>query len=218
MNARIRGTMALALVWGLAGCEDSALEPAPGGLSQAEAEALGVLFAELADQGTEGAASEASENQQFNASLAPGSVNADLVFEGSYTRTRDCPLGGQVIVDGEVSGQRDSDTGTMTATISAVKTPVGCTFAAQGTEVTVGGDPNLQIDANVRRVDGRRSGTQTLTQVGAVAWSTADGRDGSCEIDVTRTIEPEDGTRVVEGTVCGREFSRSFSWEPGGND
>lgn len=126
----------------------------------------------------------------------------------TWTQTRTCPAGGDVMVDGTIVRTRNRETRTGTIDIQATTTHRACAFTrGNGVTVTLDGDPGITMEATHRFVDGAPSGLQTLTQKGGFTFATSDGRSGSCAIDLVSTFDPATGTTTISGTSCDRTVS-----------
>ena len=219
----------------LAACSDDGdpLAPSANGITQIEAQAialeLDVSSADAVD-GTiqEGESGILGQSVGFLASVPPmfGSGTDEVTF----TRTRSCALGGEVIVEGTLAREWVAETRHVTVDVAATKTHVDCTFpvrsgaeteSGEAITITLNGNPNVAIAAHREREQGYFVGLQTMSHVGSVEWEKSDGTTGTCEIDIQAVIDPDAQTRTVTGTVCDRSFERTWSWDrmhhgPGG--
>lgn len=136
-----------------------------------------------------------------------------------FTITRSCLLGGQVVLDGTRDREWDRATHSGSSDLSLTKTHQDCTHPLRGTDLTVtlNGADHVAVEAHHEWADGRRSGLQTLSMEGAVAWETSDDRSGTCEIALDVTFDPATHTRAVEGQVCNRTFDVTTTWTHSAN-
>jgi hypothetical protein len=140
--------------------------------------------------------------------------NVPITSTIEFTLTRTCELGGQVVIEGARIRQWDRETWTGSSDLSVTKTHEGCARPLRNSDVviTLDGAPDIAVEAHHEWTAGHRHGLQTLTMLGAVDWSTGDGRSGTCEIDVEASFDPETHTRTVAGTFCNRTFERTTTW------
>lgn len=198
-RVHIRG-VTLAMLVAVAACGDSATEVV-GDLSQAEAEALAEVV---------GATVFASTSEVPWAQGAP----ARTPVSGSETvsATVPCELGGTVDVHGSLEYSGDTET-VIDATFGLTQVHDGCVAESQdGIRFTLDGAPNVSADMSlsVSQNDVSLEGMYG----GAVDWST-DGRDGTCSLDVTLSVDmsntSESGSASMAGTVCGVSFQRAVT-------
>lgn len=138
------------------------------------------------------------------------SVNAGDVR--SFSRSRDCPGGGTVEVNGSVERTRVGDNA-----VEFVFTSNGvqkeCVHLRGDRSVTING--HFTMTASWRREAGQPAGPQTIHRTGSFTWTRGNGATGTCEFDVTSIRDPRAHTRTVTGTMCGREINRSATWSTG---
>ncbi len=129
-----------------------------------------------------------------------------------FTATWTCPLGGQISVAGTRTREWDFEAGTGSMDLSVTKTHLDCARQLPATTITLNGDVALLAHHEWERH--ARRGAQTMSLDGELGWVTADGREGTCTIDVDAVYDPATATRTVSGTFCDREISitRSWSW------
>jgi hypothetical protein len=196
-------------------CSDDSTGPAAEQLSLAEASLLafqvdgmsaGVVYDEV------NASEASSQVSGFSASFPPGS--GDGTTELEFTRTRECPLGGEVVIEGSLLRTRDAETGHLTVDVSATRTATDCTYGVDGHSITVNG--SMSITAHREREMGMPVGLQTMSHVGSFTWERSGGETGSCSVDFTATLDPEAGTRTIQGTFCNRTIDKTWEWDPAG--
>jgi len=127
-----------------------------------------------------------------------------------FTRTRECPLGGEITIDGRL-------TRTVNGNVTEVegrglRTETNCVMERAGETLTVNG--RARWDSFHRTVDGKPQGNQTTHWAGQSTFSRADGTERTCRVEITITRNPSSGRRSLEGTICGRQVSRNGTWEP----
>ncbi len=172
----------------VAGCDDSsAPELDPGTFSTSDAEAI----ADLAAATVIGAMESG-----FTADIGL-SASAAVPVDFSRTNTHDCPVAGTITSTVEVSG--DMTQGPSDLAITGSTTFTDCTRGGQERTVTMNGE--LVHSGTVTVTETGREANFSMT--GELSWSIEPGEDGSCTVDLTVTFA--DGSRGVEGTVCGRE-------------
>ena len=200
--------IAILAVGGLTACQDAA--GTGGGLTADEVQAL-------ADGMIAGS---------FDATAQVSDADASTTAEGlalyvdpttshtEFTITRGCLLGGQVVLEGIRDREWDRATHSGSSDLSLTKTHQDCARPLRNTDVTVtlNGADHVMVEAHHQWADGRRSGLQTLSMDGAVAWETSDDRSGTCEIDLDVTFDPETHTRTVLGQVCHRTLDITTTW------
>ena len=135
-----------------------------------------------------------------------GTVTQDITF----SRSRSCPLGGDVSVQGTIHRTWNEETRVMEAEASGSRTRNECTFARDELTITVNGSASW--DASRRRVDGVPDGLQTTHYYGSWHAARSDGEERSCDFEITIVRDPSTQTRTVDGTICGTEVHRSVTW------
>jgi hypothetical protein len=83
-------------------------------------------------------------------------------------------------------------------------------------EITRTIDGQFEFESHRKRQNGEPVGLQTSHKSGSFTWTRSDGKSGSCEFDITSTRNPDEGTRTVTGTICGREIDRTVEWRKRG--
>jgi len=188
-----------------------------GGLTGAEiGELSDAIVSSTFDVTTEVATSETSLAAADGPTLL-GIMDGSASTE--FTRTRSCPLGGQVVITGTREREWDREAGTGSMTMELTRSHEDCARPFDSTEdgatvITLNGA--VAATATHEWQMGERHGLQTMTMAGELAWETDDGRSGTCVIDVTASFDPETHTRTVTGTFCDREIDRSSAWQHGG--
>lgn len=200
--------IAMLAIGGLTACQDVA--GTAGGLTADEvselAEGMIATSYDATGQVAEADASIAAEGLAL--SVDP------ITSHTEFTITRSCLLGGQVVLEGTRDREWDRAIHSGSSDLSLTKTHQDCTRPLRGADVTVtlNGADHVAVEAHHEWADGRRSGLQTLSMEGAVAWETSDDRSGTCEIDLDVTFDPETHTRTVVGQVCNRTFDVTTTW------
>lgn len=145
-------------------------------------------------------------------SLGDGLALDVVTSTTEFTRTGDCPSGGQVTMTGTRERTRDTETRTGTMDISATRTFTDCARPLADSAVTVTLNGSLTLTAHREWQAREWSGIQSIALVGRIDWATDDDRSGTCEIDVEASLDPSTRSRTVTGTVCGREASNLRGW------
>lgn len=162
----------------------------------------------------------------FDASSQVAEADASVAEEGlalyqdpitshtEFTVTRSCVLGGQVVLEGTRDREWDRATHTGFSDLSMTKTHQDCARPFRRTDavVTLNGAPNIAVEAHHEWAGGHRYGLQTLSLDGAIDWATADGREGTCVVDLDVTFDPDTHTRTVVGQVCNRTIDATTTW------
>lgn len=218
---------AVLAVAALAACSDDGdpLSPRTDGITQLEAQAIALELDVSSADAVDGAIAEGESgllglSVGFLASIPP--MFASGTDEVTFTRTRTCALGGEVVVEGTLTREWVAETRHVTVDVAATKTHADCTFPVRSDAdtdtgdpitITLNGNPDIAITAHREREMGYFVGLQTMSHVGSIAWEKSDGTSGTCDIDIQAVIDPDAQTRTVTGSVCGRTFSRSWSWD-----
>lgn len=129
-----------------------------------------------------------------------------------FTRTRACPLGGEVVLEGVRERTRDTATRTGTLDVTATRTFLDCARPLADSAVTITLNGEVTLTAHREWQAGSWNGPQDVAIVGTVDWATDDDRSGTCEIDVQATYDVATGTRTVSGTVCGEDAGELDGW------
>lgn len=208
-------TTAATLALLLAACGDDGTTAPPDVLGGDEAADLAVF---LSGQGYEGTSAEmASRLSSGTGEGVVATTSEPVPFEKDFRRAARCPLGGGVVVRGTLSGERDPDTRSGTLDVRAAKRHDACAFAVREGEVriTLDGAPRLLLRAHLARENGEPVGVQRMALGGGLAWSTDDGREGVCEVDLAASFDPDSGEQRVTGDFCGRRISVRRAWAIG---
>jgi hypothetical protein len=146
------------------------------------------------------------------AASGEGTIQIDVTFN----RTRSCPIGGELNVAGEMHASIDFGTRTREMSFDATKTMTDCAFEQDGQTVTV--NANAALDAFRRSVDGLPDGLQTTNYGGSITAMRDDGEPLSCDFSVSAELDPDNRTYTVEVSICGDEFTKTVTWDPGDDD
>ncbi len=206
----LRSTRPLAVAFALvaAACSDDPAAPS-NELTAVEAAELAAILGDLAiEQGF----SASSSGTAAAPAAVPSAV--PVTFSTSVAFLADCPLGGAVDVDADLSGTLDVETGAVSTTMTVVQTHAACVAEGgeTGTLFTLDGAPSvivaMVLDSNAQTGDFAVGATFD----GAVAWA-AEGRSGTCsmdlDIDTSGNSISGTGTGTVTGSICGIAVSQS---------
>jgi hypothetical protein len=198
----IRKTSALcgaALLLAIAACDNTT---APSNvLSQADASQLASDMDAVATLG----AADFGMGPSFSLRADAGSaaISATPVpINNQFTVTKQCPLGGQVVIDGTTTGTADALTHSLSLELVATRTDTNCAFHTKNGTLTLNGNPNIAYDAKLNIVNATLSGLQTQTHKGSFAWA-RNGGSGTCDVDITSSFDPATHTVTITGTFCG---------------
>ena len=187
------------LVLAIAACDQST--GLSGGLSQADANQLAADMDAVSTLGT----SDFGLGPSFSVSVGSGSAtaavaSAPITINNHFTVTKQCPKGGNVVIDGTVVGTGDRTTHDLTLQTNATRADTNCAFDTRDGVLTLSG--NIAYTGNLNIVNGLLSGVQTQTHKGSFTWARIGG-SGSCDVDLTSSFDPATHTATVTGTFCG---------------
>lgn len=206
------GTSLAALFILFTACSDDALGPGASSdaLQAAEASEVALTQADLLD-GMLDVEMDANPSilpaTASESGLALSSVPETRSFE--FTRTRDCPEGGQIVATGQVTHTADRETHTVTLELEGEKDIQDCAFVHGDIVITIDGGGTFE--GFRKKVNGQFSGPQTNAQSGRFDWVTSDGREGNCTYSLTVTWNPDTHTKSIVGHVCDREIDRTVT-------
>jgi hypothetical protein len=206
---RVPTLMAAALV--LAACGESATGPAADArLSADEAQALAAGFG-AQDASVLGGFGTPS----FSLSADDAGVSMAVTANEQFTRTRTCPAGGSVTVQGTRTHTYDRDTRSATHQFTATRTENACAWTGRGgATITVTGNPSTQLTASHAVANGV-PGVGTATKKGSFTWTRSTGQSGTCAVDLTQTWDPATRTYTLKGTFCNQTVDITRTWTEG---
>ena len=195
----------LAAVLALAACDKGVTD---AGTSSLTADDVQALASATGDQ--DGAFLDGFAGPSFN-KVAAGPQFATTVTT-TFTRTRTCPAGGDVKLEGTVTHTADPATQSGSTAFNATRTENACVLAGpNGGTITITGNPNTKLTATQSVTNGVR-GVRTATKVGSFNWSRGNGKSGTCNVNVTATWDPATHTLHVAGTFCNRTVDVTRTW------
>ena len=124
-------------------------------------------------------------------------------INNSFTVTKQCPKGGQVVIAGTITGTGDPVTRSLSLNASATRTDTNCAFDTDDGVLTLNGNPNIVYAGKLNIVNGALSGPQTQTHKGSFKWARTGG-SGTCDVDLSSSYDPATHTATVTGTFCGK--------------
>lgn len=132
-----------------------------------------------------------------------GAAAAPVPFDVQVSVTAPCPLGGEVAFQGAVEGELDLEAESISVSFTASQIHASCAVDVEGVTVTVSGNPGLNLSSQLNVAGNPPQGTHSATLTGGFTWSAADGREGTCDIDVSTTMDVGTETGSASGTICG---------------
>lgn len=186
------------LILAFAACSDST---GPNGISREDANQLAADIDAITPLGTSDLGLGASFSIGVDGS-GSAAASAPVPINNSFTFTRQCPQGGQVVLDGHTTGTGDRTTHSLTLETVATRTDTNCAFETRHGVLTLNGNPNIAFDGKLNIVNGVLSGPQTATHKGSFTWARTGG-SGTCDVDITSSYDPSTHTATVTGTFCG---------------
>ena len=137
-------------------------------------------------------------------------TSAASVIERSFSRTRSCPVSGEMSVMGSFTRTADHETGVVELLASGGRTASDCAFPHEENIVTVNG--SSEWDLFRRRVNGQPDGLQTSNYAGMWTASSSTGAERNCSFAFSAVRDPAANTITVEGTFCGNRIRRVLGW------
>jgi len=199
-----------AMLLALAAC-DKGITTSGGTQDQLSQSDVQVLAGESGDQ--DGAILDGFGGPSF--SMAPdGPAMASSTVTTTFTRTRTCPQGGDVKLEGTVVRTWDRSTSSGSISFDATRTEEACAFNRNGVTITVTGNPNTKLTANQSVTNGT-PGIRTATKKGSFTWTKSNGASGSCTVDVTHTWDPATKTLHITGKLCNQTVDITRTWTQG---
>jgi hypothetical protein len=122
-----------------------------------------------------------------------------------------CEGGGTVSLEGSVDGDVDDESGAGELHLDVTQTVDGCDVVGELHTYTVTTEPNLHLTGDFES-DGGDTFSASMNLVGGFAFIVDDGREGTCGVDVTVTVEVEgqNFSASAQGTICGISVNDSI--------
>jgi hypothetical protein len=171
-------------------------------LTQADANQLAADMDAVATLGESDFALGPSFSVSVDGSGSSASVSVPITISNSFTVTKQCPQGGQVVIAGTTVGTGDRATHSLTLETNATRTDANCAFQTRNGVLTLNGNPNIAYKGNLNIVNAALVGLQTQTHKGSFTWARTGG-SGTCEVDLTSSFDPATHTVTVTGHFCG---------------
>jgi len=144
-----------------------------------------------------------------------GPARTTVSVSESFDVSAPCGEAGSIDTSGSVNGTFDDETFAFDMDYQLRMTPMGCVVSTEEGTVTLDGAPYIQLN-----MDFLLSETQlsiTGSETGGIAFTSSDGRSGSCAFDVTFSVtadlEGSGGSSSASGTVCGVSASNLAVFE-----
>lgn len=137
---------------------------------------------------------------------ATAAATAAVAINNTFSVTKQCPQGGNVVIAGTIVGTGDQTTRSLTVDANATRTDAGCAFQTDDGVLTLNGSPNLVYKGHLNIVNGLLSGLQTQSHKGSFTWSRPGG-SGTCDVDVSSSYDPATRIATVTGTFCGKTIN-----------
>ena len=190
-----------ALLVAAAACSDSTgVKP---GISQADANQLAADMDAVSTLGATDFGPAASFSLGIDGVGSAAAVaTVPFPINTTFTVTKQCPRGGQVVIAGSVVGTGDRSTHSLTVDANATRTDTNCAFDTRDGVLTINGNPNLTFTGHLNIVNGALSGLQTQTHKGSFTWARTGG-SGTCDVDITSSYDPATHTLTITGSFCG---------------
>ncbi len=186
-----------------AGCESTDDPLGPGQqLTASEAAAVNQQIVQLAFDGWDFGQAAASRAPRAEEGVSMSVAGAPITIDWSLGVSTACELGGTFDVNGEITGSIDDQTFAGDFQLDVMTSMTDCAFMADEQVFTFNTNPDLQLSGSTSWDANGLVGTSIYTYVGGLDWAAADGRSGSCAVDVVASLAP-DGTESATGTICG---------------
>ena len=205
MHRKLLLPSALAAMLALAACDQGITGSGSTDLSADDVQELAAL---TGDQ--DGAFLDGFGGPSFNKTAAAGPQFATTVTT-TFSRTRTCPKGGSVKLEGTHTVTADPATHTGSSAFIATRTENACAFGRGENTLTITGNPNTVLTASQSWANGV-PGVRTATKKGSFNWTHSNGHSGTCTVDVTATWTPATKTLHVAGTFCNKTIDVTRTW------
>lgn len=149
----------------------------------------------------------------LSVSATGGPANATATTE--FTRTRQCPVSGTATLQGTRVVQHDPATNAGSMQLTATRTDAACTVNARrgGGTLSITTTPTVAVTAS-QTWSGGQMGTRTTTHKGSFSWQRSTGQSGTCNVDLTATLNPATRTYTLNGTFCNHTVSVTRTHTP----
>lgn len=147
--------------------------------------------------------------------VLPGGEPSNATVSTEFTRSRECPAGGNATLTGTHVLQHDPATNSGSVQLTATRTDAACTVNARrgGGTISITTTPSVQVTSSQTWSNGQR-GVRTTTHQGSFSWQRSTGASGTCAVDLTATFTPSTRTYTLNGTFCGHTVSVTRTHTP----
>jgi hypothetical protein len=196
----VRKVLSSLSILALAACgSDNGIGPSSGDeLSETEAveiaSAISSVMSAIADPSAASNASVAGVPQNI-------SVHVD--------QTVPCPMGGDTHLSFNMNGTVDEEAQSFSLNLQGSNAPAACAILVQEETVSLTGTPSLTSSAHIEVEAGEPVGNWTSGAKGRFAWTSTDGRSGSCSVDYTQSINFDTQSVSMSGHFCGATIEYS---------
>ena len=146
-----------------------------------------------------------SDVDVYGSTAAPSAAFIDISedFSGSTA----CPVSGTIAVDGSVDASINDQTFEGSVDYQMSMDLNECVVATEMGNLTVNSAPEVRFTGSFNFAE--TSTSFDVTEVGGFSFDAADGRRGSCAIDVRviGEVTATSASQTMTGTVCGRSAS-----------
>jgi hypothetical protein len=193
---------AMAACVALTACDGSSTGPEDDDLSAATAQDLATFVSGL----------DASAGTADDMTLDPRTASR------TFSRTASCPDGGTYSTSGSSNSSFDPATRILSTDWEHTQTHDDCavihTRGDREVRAVIDGSITVNGAASYLIPESRRHDRTILSyssrRVGSTTTTVGD-RTRSCDVDVTKTYDPDAGTFTVSGVMCGREVDVTFT-------
>lgn len=194
--------LGLAAVAVLAACSDDPTGTDGDTMSRAEAVAIAGNMVAIGEEAATDGITEVTET---------GDGSGTIHFE--QTSTHPCPLGGTVGVALDIDVDYDEAAQAFELNASGTLTHNNCAVAGDDATITFNGDPGLQLGVFAIADGGVAIEPWTNSIDGAFTWSSDDGREGRCVVDLFASTDFVEQQRTIAGEVCGHTIQQTVTWQ-----
>lgn len=137
------------------------------------------------------------------AGARPAATPYGELYDDEIDGVTECLGGGSASVTGLITGDVDQEAETADISVSATADLVACVVPGEATTFTLNGDPDVDLSAEITITPTAIS--IDISTDGDVAFSTNDGRSGSCSLNfgVSASATQAGVIQNLTGTVCG---------------
>jgi len=201
-----RGTIgAIAAAALLAACSEADDPAGANGDQLTRAEALVIVDA-IAMATDEDHSAVIEGGASSPAGAAPGTITVE------HTSTHPCPVDGQVAVALQATLTYDEEAESLEYGAEGSLTHEACGVVHEDVTITVDGDPSIAFATHAAFAGGAATEPITESVEGAFLWSTSDGREGRCVVQIEKVTDLIEKRHTLQGEVCGHTIERTITW------